>query len=204
MLLPALHPGIAQCHPLPRHGVFPVNMRPCAGVTMRARQRHSGHCRLATTGPRQTMVDRKATDLEVGRYLTVFTAVTSTPHYRVPEWVAWRTHASGSTPGRAVRRRSKATWASSFSIVRWWAKCTSISNSSCSSSLRNSFRALLGRQAVSTGVALRQRVQQCLRLLQVGSVKAFGEPVVDWRQQRMCFGALALLLPEAAEAHGGP
>jgi hypothetical protein len=36
-------------------------------------------------------------------------------------------------------------------------------------------------QGVSTGVALRQRAQQCLRLLQVGSVKAFGEPVVDWR-----------------------
>ena len=59
-------------------------------------------------------------------------------------------------------------------------------------------------QGVSTGVALRQRAQECLRLLQVVSVKAFGEPVVDWRQQRMCFGALALLLPEAAETHGGP
>ena len=40
--------------------------------------------------------------------------------------------------------------------------------------------ALWGSKGVSTGVALRQRVQQCLCLLQVGCVKALGEPAVDW------------------------
>jgi hypothetical protein len=49
-----------------------------------------------------------------------------------------------------------------------------------------------------------QFLQQRLGLLEVGGVKAFGEPTVDWRQQCMRFGALALLLPEAAEAHGRP
>ena len=39
--------------------------------------------------------------------------------------------------------------------------------------------ALLVSKGVSTGVALRQRVQQCLGLLQVGGVKALGEPVVN-------------------------
>jgi hypothetical protein len=63
-------------------------------------------------------VDFKATDLELGRQLTVFTAVASPPHDRAPEWLPWRAHASGSTPGSAVRRRSRAIRASSFSIVR--------------------------------------------------------------------------------------
>src|SRR5215475_2867849 len=49
-----------------------------------------------------------------------------------------------------------------------------------------------------------QFLQQRLGLLEVGGVKAFGEPAVDWRQQGMRFGAHALLLPEATEAHGGP
>ena len=38
----------------------------------------------------------------------------------------------------------------------------------------NMHPALLGRKGVSTGVALRQRVQQGLRLLQIRGVKAFG------------------------------
>src|SRR5215471_4036108 len=59
------------------------------------------------------------------------------------------------------------------------------------------------RKDVSTGVALRQCLQQRLRLLQVSGVKSLSEPVVDWCQQRMCFGALALVLPEASEARGG-
>jgi hypothetical protein len=49
---------------------------------------------------------------------------------------------------------------------------------------------------VSTGIALRQHVQQRLGLLEVGGVKALGEPAVDRRQQRMGFGLLALLLPQ--------
>ena len=35
------------------------------------------------------MVDLKTTDLELGRQLTVFTAVASTPHDRVSEGVDW-------------------------------------------------------------------------------------------------------------------
>jgi hypothetical protein len=44
----------------------------------------------------------------------------------------------------------------------------------------NTHPALLGSKSVSTGVALRQRVQQRLGLLQVRRVKALGEPAVDW------------------------
>ena len=43
--------------------------------------------------------------------------------------------------------------------------------------------AWVGSTGGSTGVALRQRVQQCLRLLQVSGVKALGEPVVERREQ---------------------
>src|SRR5215831_9552475 len=62
--------------------------------------------------------------------------------------------------------------------------------------------ALLGSKGVFTGVALRQRVQQRLGLLQVSGVKALGEPAVNRCQQRAGFGLLALLLPQATEAHG--
>src|SRR5215472_10241699 len=68
----------------------------------------------------------------------------------------------------------------------------------------NTRPALLGRKGVSTGVALRQYVQQCFRLLEVGGVKALGEPAIDRGQELARFQALALLLPEASEAHGGP
>jgi hypothetical protein len=43
----------------------------------------------------------------------------------------------------------------------------------------NPFLVLRGSKGVSTGVALRQRVQQDLRLLQVRRVKALREPGVD-------------------------
>jgi hypothetical protein len=46
----------------------------------------------------------------------------------------------------------------------------------------NTRPALLGRKGVSTSVALRQRVQQGLRLLQVGGVKPLGEPAIDGGQ----------------------
>ena len=62
--------------------------------------------------------------------------------------------------------------------------------------------ALLGRKGVSTGVALRQRVQQRLGLLQVGGVKPLGEPLVDWRKEVISFLAFALALPEASQARG--
>ena len=42
--------------------------------------------------------------------------------------------------------------------------------------------AWVGSTGVSTGVALGQRVQQGLRLVQVSGIKALGEPAVDRRQ----------------------
>ena len=62
----------------------------------------------------------------------------------------------------------------------------------------NTHPALLGSKSVSTGVALRQRVQQRLGLLQVGRVKSFGEPLVDRRKEVIGFLAFALLLPQAS------
>ena len=47
-----------------------------------------------------------------------------------------------------------------------------------------------------------QRCQQRLGLLEISGVKALGEPVVDWCQQRMRLGPLALLLPQARQTHG--
>jgi len=41
----------------------------------------------------------------------------------------------------------------------------------------------------------RQCLQQCLGLLEVGGVKAFGEPAIDRRQQLAGFVDLILLLP---------
>ena len=49
-----------------------------------------------------------------------------------------------------------------------------------------------------------QLLQQRLRLLEVGRVKALREPAIDRRQQITGFGLLALLLPQATQAHGGP
>ena len=42
-----------------------------------------------------------------------------------------------------------------------------------------------------------------LRLLEVGRVKALGEPTVDRREQLVRFGPLALPLPETTETHRG-
>jgi|RhiMetdeSRZDD1v2_1073273.scaffolds.fasta_scaffold89436_2 hypothetical protein len=60
------------------------------------------------------------------------------------------------------------------------------------------------KAALLTASLLRQRLQERLGILQVGGVKALGEPAVNWGQQLAGFGALALPLPEAAETHGGP
>src|SRR5216683_527146 len=46
-----------------------------------------------------------------------------------------------------------------------------------------------------------QLLQQCLGLLEVSGVKAFGEPAVDGCQQLVGLGPLALLLPQARQAH---
>src|SRR5262245_66610951 len=53
---------------------------------------------------------------------------------------------------------------------------------------------------MSTGVALRQRFKQGLGLLEVGRVKAFGEPVIHRGKQVMGFLAFPLLLPESSQA----
>src|SRR5262245_17881793 len=63
-------------------------------------------------------------------------------------------------------------------------------------------RAWVGSTGVSSGVALRQRVQQCPGLLQVSSVKALGEPAVDRGQKVMGFLTFPLPLPESSETRG--
>jgi DNA-binding NarL/FixJ family response regulator len=47
-----------------------------------------------------------------------------------------------------------------------------------------------------------ERVEQSLRLFEVGRVEAFGEPTMDRRENIACFGSLALVTPEAGEAEG--
>jgi hypothetical protein len=45
-------------------------------------------------------------------------------------------------------------------------------------------------------------LQERLGLLEIGRIKALGEPAIDRGQQRRGFRPLALLLPQAREAHG--
>src|SRR5215471_15979286 len=68
----------------------------------------------------------------------------------------------------------------------------------------NTHTTFFGSKGMSTGVALRQRVQQCLRLLQIRGVKSLGEPPVDRREERVGLSALTLVLPQPGEAHGDP
>src|SRR5262245_50383 len=49
----------------------------------------------------------------------------------------------------------------------------------------------------------RQLLQEDLRLLQVSSVKALGEPVIDFGEQLAGRVPLALALPQATQAHDG-
>ena len=49
-----------------------------------------------------------------------------------------------------------------------------------------------------------QLLQQRLGLLEVSGVKALGEPAVDRGQQLVGLGALALVLPQAAQTHRRP
>src|SRR5262249_51532006 len=53
------------------------------------------------------------------------------------------------------------------------------------------------------GASRHQLLQQRLRLLQIARVKPFSEPAVDWREQFTRLLHLALVAPEACEAHGG-
>ena len=50
---------------------------------------------------------------------------------------------------------------------------------------------------------LGQLFQQCLRLLQIARVESLSEPAVDWSEQFARLLHLALVAPEACEAHGG-
>src|SRR5215472_2472748 len=50
---------------------------------------------------------------------------------------------------------------------------------------------------------LAQLIEQRLGLLEIGSVEAFGEPVVDFGEHRTRFIPLPLLRQQAREAHGG-
>jgi len=64
---------------------------------------------------------------------------------------------------------------------------------------------VLGRWLITSALpVLGQFVQQRLGLLQILGVKPFGEPVVDFGQQLVSFFFLALLLPQAAQAHHRP
>ena len=63
---------------------------------------------------------------------------------------------------------------------------------------------MVGSKGVSTGVALRQCVEQRLRVLEVSRVKALGEPAVGLHRQPSSFVALALALPQPTQAHRRP
>jgi hypothetical protein len=130
-VMPSISKGRCSDH-LRRHGIFPVDVGPLAGVAMRTRPRQIGHIRLSGPRSRQNMVNLKTTDLQLCRQVTVFTAVASASDHLVPYGVGEGAHPSGNRPGSAVRRRSMAAWASSFSNMRLWAKSTQASNSSCS------------------------------------------------------------------------
>jgi ATP-binding cassette subfamily B protein len=62
----------------------------------------------------------------------------------------------------------------------------------------------LGMETEASSVHLRQYFQQRPGLLKVCRSKALGEPSVERLQQRAGGVTLALLLPQAAQAHGGP
>jgi hypothetical protein len=57
---------------------------------------------------------------------------------------------------------------------------------------------------VSANVSSRQRLQQRLGLLQIGGIEPLGEPAIDRGQQLVGLSPLALVLPQAAQAGGGP
>jgi hypothetical protein len=50
----------------------------------------------------------------------------------------------------------------------------------------------------------RECIEQCLGFLEVGGIKAFGEPAINRLEQCVGLSALALALPQARQAQGGP
>src|SRR5215475_4586020 len=108
MVCPCLCPRVEQGHRLPRSWIFAVDVCLLVGVAMRTRKCQIGHLRLSASRSRQNMVHLKTADLQLCRQLTVFTAVASPSDHLVSDGVGARAHPSDSTPGSAVRRRSKA------------------------------------------------------------------------------------------------
>lgn len=68
-----------------------------------------------------------------------------------------------------------------------------------------------GSPASALGSAARPResnrtpeiVEECASFLEIREVKTFGEPVVDGFEKVTSFSTVALIVPEAGEAHGG-
>src|SRR5712692_5001953 len=60
----------------------------------------------------------------------------------------------------------------------------------------------IGHTRCGTGVLCPELSQECLGLLEVGGLKALSEPAVDRCQQLVRFDPLAVLLPQATQAHG--
>ena len=67
---------------------------------------------------------------------------------------------------------------------------------------RHRTRATAQSKSVATNHLCRQLLQQRLRFLQIARVEPFGEPAVNWSQQFVRLLHLALVAPEAREAHG--
>ena len=60
-----------------------------------------------------------------------------------------------------------------------------------------------GRHTLAAPASFPEFFQQRPRLLEVGGLKPLGEPAVDRGQERVGFGTLALLLPQATQAYSG-
>src|SRR5882672_11477888 len=104
-------------------------MSPFMGVAVGTSQSEIGQLRLTTSRSGQDMVDLKTTNLELSWKLTVFTTIVSTLEHGFPEGYHHLAHASDTKSGSAARRRAKAAWASSFSIVRFCVTSTRASSS---------------------------------------------------------------------------
>src|SRR6185295_1725070 len=85
------------------------------------------------------------------------------------------------------------------SVVHPWRTMPAVRSRSCNEVGRS-----VAAGYVSTTVLSPQLIEQCFGVLQVGGIKALSEPAVDGCQQRTRLGLLALLLPQACQAHDGP
>src|SRR5215470_19984201 len=93
--------------------------------------------------------------------------------------------AGGTRQGAARGREQHCSSASQrvgIRVHRWW------------SSLNN-------ERIATSGTSSGEVREQGLRVTQIGSVEALGEGAIDLRQQPVSLLSLALLLPQAAQAH---